>query len=87
MSRSPFSSVLRVAHGQIITRKVSRDFTHLRESDRCRLLTEALAAKVKAVLADETSLMRAEAAIYNEEWLNVDIDIESMQPSDIIICL
>ena len=37
--------------------------TYLDETDGCRLLTEALTTEVKAVLADKTSLMRAEAAI------------------------
>ena len=36
--------------------------THLGEADRLRLLAEALTAKVKAILADKTSLMGAEAA-------------------------
>ena len=37
--------------------------THLGEADRLRLLAEALTAEVEAVLADETSLMAAQAAI------------------------
>ena len=36
--------------------------THLLETDGSRLLAEALTAEVKAVLADETSLVGAEAA-------------------------
>ncbi|KAJ2968811.1 hypothetical protein NUW54_g13110 [Trametes sanguinea] len=37
--------------------------THLEETDGVGLLTEALTAEVKAVLADETSLVRAETAV------------------------
>ena len=37
--------------------------THLGEADRLRLLAEALTAEVEAVLADETSLMAAQAAV------------------------
>ena len=36
--------------------------THLGEADRLRFLAEALTAEVEAVLADETSLVGAEAA-------------------------
>lgn len=39
--------------------------THLDETDGSRLLTEALAAEVESVLADETSLVSAEAAGYD----------------------
>ena len=37
-------------------------WTHLHETDGSRLLTEALTTEVKAVLADETSLVRAQTA-------------------------
>ena len=36
--------------------------TYLDETDGSRLFTEALTAEVKTVLADETGLVRAEAA-------------------------
>ena len=36
---------------------------HLLETDGSSLLAEALTAEVKAVLADETGLVRAEAAV------------------------
>ena len=39
------------------------DGTHLLETDGSSLLAEALAAEVKAVLADETGLVGAEAAV------------------------
>ena len=38
-------------------------WAHLLETDGSSLLAEALTAEVKAVLADETSLVRAEAAV------------------------
>ena len=38
-------------------------WAHLLETDGSSLLAEALAAEVKAVLADETSLVGAEAAV------------------------
>lgn len=41
---------------------IKRD-THLDETDSSRLLTEALTAKVKTVLADKTSLVSAKAAV------------------------
>lgn len=40
--------------------------THLDESDGSRLLTETLTAEVDTVLADETSLVGAEAAVDEE---------------------
>lgn len=40
-----------------------REETHLEETDGRGLLTEALTAEVEAVLADETSLVGAEAAV------------------------
>ena len=39
-------------------------YTHLVEPNGSRLLTEALTAEVEAVLADETSLVCAEAAVW-----------------------
>jgi len=40
--------------------------THLGETNRCRLFTEALTAKIKTVLANETSLMGTQAA---KDWV------------------
>lgn len=42
--------------------KRRRKETHLDETDGGRLFAEALTAEVKAVFADETGLVRAEAA-------------------------
>lgn len=40
-----------------------KQMAHLDEPDGCRLLAEALSAKVKSVLADETSLVGAQTAV------------------------
>ena len=42
--------------------KSPQEFSHLGETDSSRLFTETLTAEIEAVLADETSLMGAEAA-------------------------
>ena len=44
-------------------RRPSKCATHLGEPDGGGLLTEALTAEVEAVLADETSLVGAQAAV------------------------
>lgn len=41
--------------------------THLDETDGSGLLAEALTAEVNPVLADETSLMRAKAAVHSTD--------------------
>ena len=46
--------------------KSPQEFSHLGETDSSRLLAETLTAEIEAVLANETSLMSAEAAEFIE---------------------
>ena len=51
---------------QLSLRKSSQELSYLGKTDGSRLLAETLAAEIEAVLADETSLMSAEAARLTE---------------------
>ena len=50
---------------------IKHDRHHLHKADGGRLFAEALAAQVETILADETGLMSAEAAVKPPSAVNV----------------